>query len=272
MNTNQLLTASVLDIIFEGRNKEYGAYCLRKDYNKRLKIAMLSTGLLVTAVIFIYSFTGTKIEITFTPSTTSVDLKPEAIEERAEMIPPPKPVEPPPPVRTLPFTPPQIVSDDKYSPDEAPPPVDELIHSRIDLFKSDGISADDGVVPPPGVRNGVINGLSELKDKKDSIFIRVEIESTYPGGLKAWSRFLNKTLKYPQDAIDNRIEGIVMVRFVVDTDGTVSRIEPISGPEELVEEAIRVIKKSGKWVPDVQNGRQVKSYKQQPLAFKLAYE
>ena len=61
----------------------------------------------------------------------------------------------------------------------------------------------------------------------------------------------------------------MVVQFIVDKAGTVSDVEAISGPQELRDEAVRVIKKSGKWTPAVQNGRQVKSYKKQPITFKL---
>ena len=63
---------------------------------------------------------------------------------------------------------------------------------------------------------------------------------------------------------DNEIQGAVVVQFIVDKGGMVSDVEAISGPQELRDEAVRVIKKSGKWTPAVQNGRQVKSYKKQP--------
>ena len=72
--------------------------------------------------------------------------------------------------------------------------------------------------------------------------------------------------------MDNEIQGSVMVQFIVDKEGNVSNVEAVSGPEELREEAIRVIKKSGKWNPAVQNGRQVKSYKRQSVLFQLQNE
>jgi len=79
-------------------------------------------------------------------------------------------------------------------------------------------------------------------------------------------------LKYPQEAQDNEIQGAVVVQFIVDKGGMVSDVEAISGPQELRDEAVRVIKKSGKWTPAVQNGRQVKSYKKQPIVFRLETE
>lgn len=271
MDTNQLLTASALDIIFDGRNKDYGAYCLRKDYNKRLKVSMISTGIAVTVIILLYSFNRPKQQtgLIFDVSDT-VMLQPPPVEDEPEFIPPPKPIEPPPPIATIQFTtPPRIVPDNDVSPDEMPPVMDDAADLRIDLISKDGIKDDFGLVPPQGTSNGVIGGLSELRNNEDSIYIGVQIESTYPGGSKAWSRFLNKTFSYPQNAADNQIEGAVIIKFVVDLDGTLSNIEAISGPEDLRSEAIRVIKKSGKWIPAIQNGRTVKSYKQQPIVFKL---
>jgi periplasmic protein TonB len=104
------------------------------------------------------------------------------------------------------------------------------------------------------------------KDDVDSIILsKVEIEAEYPGGASAWQRFLNRNLRYPQEAIDNEISGSVVVQFVVDKEGNVSNVEAVSGPEALAAEAVRVIKKSGKWTPAVQGGRQVRSLKKQPF-------
>jgi protein TonB len=100
---------------------------------------------------------------------------------------------------------------------------------------------------------------------------KIEIESDYPGGANAWARFLQANLQYPNKAIRKKIEGTVVVQFIVDKDGSVSDIQAISGPENggLKEEAIRVIKISGNWRPAVQDGRKVKSYKKQPITFRL---
>jgi periplasmic protein TonB len=97
-----------------------------------------------------------------------------------------------------------------------------------------------------------------------------EKESEYPGGLKAWSKYLLGNLKYPDRAMNGNFQGQVVVRFIIDKEGFV--IEPvISGSVEysIDAEAIRIIKKSGKWQPAFQNGHVVKSYKQQPINFRL---
>ncbi|MES1160642.1 MAG: energy transducer TonB, partial [Bacteroidota bacterium] len=105
----------------------------------------------------------------------------------------------------------------------------------------------------------------------DKTFTKVEIESSYPGGMPAWQRYLNKNLRFPDEAMNNEIQGSVMVQFIVDKEGNVSDVQAIGGPDQggLRDEAVRVIKKSGKWTPAIQNGRQVKSYKRQPITFQL---
>jgi protein TonB len=111
-------------------------------------------------------------------------------------------------------------------------------------------------------------------DDYEKTFTKVEIEAAYPGGLPAWQKFLSKNLRYPDDAINNEIQGTVIVQFIVDKEGNISSVAAVSGPLKggLKEEAVRIIKISGKWVPAVQDGHQVKSYKKQPLVFKLSVQ
>ncbi len=83
--------------------------------------------------------------------------------------------------------------------------------------------------------------------------------------------YLNRTFKYPEEAVKSGIQGTVVVQFIVDEEGKVSGIEAVSGPTSggLREETIRVIKRSGRWNPAIWNGYKVKSYKRQPLTFAL---
>jgi TonB family protein len=105
------------------------------------------------------------------------------------------------------------------------------------------------------------------KNKKVKEFIR---ESEYPGGAAQWLRFLNKTLRYPENAFKNKIEGTVVVQFIIDEEGNPIDLKVIKSVNaELDAEAVRVISASKDWVPAVYGGRFVKSYKKQPIAFKL---
>ena len=167
------------------------------------------------------------------------------------------------------FTPPKIVKDEEVKPEEKPPEVEKLEETKIGKINQEGIK-DLGIVAPPiDDGKGVVEAPKRDETDYDQTFTKVEIESSYPGGAAAWMRYLIKTLRYPQEAQDNEIQGAVVVQFIVDKAGMVSNVEAISGPAELREEAVRVIKKSGKWTPAVQNGRQVKSYKKQPIVFRL---
>ena len=105
------------------------------------------------------------------------------------------------------------------------------------------------------------------KNKKIKEFIR---DSEYPGGVGQWLRFLNKTLRYPQNAYTHKIEGTVVVQFIVDEEGNPTDVKVIKSVNaELDAEAVRVISASKDWEPAIEGGKFVKSYKQQPIVFKL---
>ncbi|MET0243614.1 MAG: TonB family protein [Flavitalea sp.] len=277
MDVNKIMSADILDIIFEGRNKEYGAYELRKTYNKRLTIAIVSMAALLALLFVGFVLANNFGDEEVAKEVVVADVELEAVkEEKPEEPPPPPPPKPPEPpkVEMAKFTPPKIVPDEQVKEDEKPPEVEKLEDAKISIVNQAGIK-DDGIVAPPiDDGKGVVEAPKKVEEDYDKTFTKVEIESKYPGGPAAWARFLNKNLanQYPQDAIDNEIQGTVVVQFIVDKEGNVSDVAAVSGPKELHDAAVKVIKKSGKWEPAVQNGRQVKSYKKQPIVFKLDTE
>jgi len=110
----------------------------------------------------------------------------------------------------------------------------------------------------------VING-----ETFDKTFIKVEKEAEFKGGSQAWLKFLNKNLNCPDAAIDNNVQGDVIIEFLVDTLGKVSEVKIIEDPGSgLGKAAAKVIKQSsGQWEPAMQNGRRIKSHKRQPFQF-----
>jgi periplasmic protein TonB len=276
MDANKIMSADILDLIFEGRNKEYGAYELRKTYNRRLLTAMLGTAA-ICLLLFLAYFLGNAMNNDDENKELIVqDVQLEEVKEEKKNEPPPPPPPPkpePPKVEITKFTPPKIVKDEEVKEDEKPPEVEKLEETKIGTINQEGIK-DEGIVAPPvsDEGKGVVEAPKKEEEDWDKTFTKVEIESEYPGGASAWQRYLNKNLRYPQDAIDNEVQGTVVVQFIVDRAGAVSDVEAISGPKELRDEAVRVIKKSGTWTPAVQNGRQVKSYKKQPIVFRLETE
>ena len=275
MDSNKILSADILDIIFEGRNKEYGAYDLRKTYNKRLKKALLASGafcgLLFGGYLLANNLTSKNSGRILVEDRFLTELK----KDEPKTEPPVKPIKPPelPKQEIKRVTTLVIVKDDQVKEDEKPPENDELEDAKIGAINQDGIK-DDGIIAPPvgGDDKGIVETPKKDEEDYEKLFLSVQIESKYPGGNAAWMLYLNRNFRYPQEAIDNEIEGTVMIQFIVDKEGNVSNVEAVSGPNELREEAIRVIKKSGKWEPAIQNGRNVKSYKRQSVQFKLQNE
>ena len=275
MDVNKILSADVLDIVFDGRNKEYGAYELRKTYNKRLAMSLVTLAGIILLFFVGYVLAGVigNNKNNKPMNVQDVQLEDVKEEKKNEPPPPPPPKVEPPKVEMAKFTPPKIVKDEQVKEEEKPPEQEKLEDTKIGTQNQEGIK-DEGLAAPVDQGKGVVEAPKKDETDYDQTFTKVEIESDYPGGAGAWSRYLNKTLHYPDEAVNNEIQGQVIVQFIVDKEGNVSNVEAISGPTEggLRDEAVRVIKKSGKWTPAVQNGRQVKSYKKQPVQFKLASE
>ena len=104
----------------------------------------------------------------------------------------------------------------------------------------------------------------------EQTFTKVEIEAEYPGGEAGWIKYLNTNFKYPEEAIKKEIHGTVVSKFIIDTNGVISNIQIIKSANKILDdETINVIKNSGQWIPAIQNGRKVVSYKIQPLVYKL---
>lgn len=272
MDINHILQADILDIIFDGRNKDYGAYALRKNYNKRLAKALMGMGGILLVI-----FVGTVL-------ANSLVKKPEGkingdvviVLDRfdpqkpiAPPTPPPLPA-PPPQIKMTQFTIPAIVPDELA--DNPPPPIEILEHSTIGPITHDGVD-NVGIIAPPVETKGpgiAVAPKVEHKDIDDIVTI-VEIQARFPGGLDGWKRFLERNLQFPEAAQENGIQGVVKVQLVVDKDGNVSQVKALNNlGYGLAEEAERVIKKGPKWIPAEQNGRNVSYRFVQTITFQIA--
>lgn len=272
MEANKILSTDFLDLLFEGRNKNYGAYELRRTYTKRLWTALLCTALAVAAIAGAVIL---KSKLTPKEDPNAVKIKEMTIQEIKEEKPkdePPPPPPPPPPKAVEPpkiemkaFTPPKIVRDEEVK--EPPPAVEELKDTKIGTINQEGIK-DVGIVTPPAAVDAG-KGIVEAKpvEKEPEIFTKVEVDAAYPGN---WRSFLERNLD-GQVAVDNGAAPgryTVIIQFVVDVEGNVSDVKALSSVGSGMEqEAIRVIKKSGKWKAAIQNGKPVKAYRKQPITF-----
>ena len=281
MDANKILGADLVDLIFDGRNKSYGAYELRTGYNKRLRNALLLTvafALLILLLSFISSLDlGSKkgqVQI------KEVQLEEIKQDEPLEPPPPPPPKPPEPPkVEMAKFTPPKVVKDEDVKEDEKPPEVEKLEDTKIGNVNQEG-AKDEGIVAPP-VESSVIDA---PKDDYDKIFTKVEIDAEFPGGTNGWTRYVTREIERNIDELqDDGRSGTVVVLFIVDNQGAVSEVRALPCGEagvgnclppnsKLAEIAVNAIRKGPKWKPAVQNGRNVKAYRRQPVTFQLAEE
>ena len=110
-------------------------------------------------------------------------------------------------------------------------------------------------------KNDFINDTSTKK-----IYTKVEFEAEYPGGYAGWVEYLNKNLKYPEEAQKKEIQGIVIAQFIVNKDGSLTDIKIVKSPSKILsDETLRIIKNSGNWKPAMLNGQVVRAYKKQPI-------
>jgi periplasmic protein TonB len=270
IDVNKILQADVLDLIFEGRNKEYGAYELRTNYRKRLMVGIGGMVLSCACIVVLNSFANRPGEKAQLPVIADIELTRAPDKE--------KPIEPPPvepprkqePVKQIKFNTP-LITNQPVKPEDIPPLNEEVENAKIGNINVDGRDADDVVAPPIDTKETGVIEKPEKKNDDDEIRLTVQIESEYPGGISAWLRFLTKNLPkyYTDDLVERGVQGRVIVQFVVDKEGNVSNVQGIEGPAELRTIAETVIRKSGKWTPAIQEGRQVKSYKRQPVIFAL---
>jgi protein TonB len=112
--------------------------------------------------------------------------------------------------------------------------------------------------------------IDSLRGTETKIFTRVEVESEFPGGAGAWSKYMRKNLVYPEESLANNIMGDVIVQFIVNKEGYVTSVDIAKSAEYYLDkEALRFISSSPKWTPATQGGKPVKSYKKQPIYFRF---
>ena len=259
-----------LALIFEGKNKEYGAYVHREESSDRHLKAMILISIFALGVIFlpglIKSVLPEKADVGQITSVdlSNLDIKKEVPEENQI-----KKVEAPPPPElktTVAFTPPKIVADEKIK-DE------ELVKTQQELTD---IKADISVADVKGVEGGTVDiaDLVEHKvvveDQKPQIFSHVEVMPQFPGGETALMKWLQENITYPTIAAEQGIQGRVNLRFVVKPDGSIDEVEVVKGLDPSCDkEAQRVVKKMPRWIPGKQNGNPVYVYYSLPVVFRL---
>lgn len=278
MDANQLLKANLLDILFDGRNKGYGAYELRKNYNVRMSAALFTTmvfiAILVLVKILSDRFTP-KVPVLRMVVSKEIILSKAPKEEKKIIEIPVKKQSTDKKVKSEIYTKP-VISKETNIP--TPPDMKQIETAMIDTKKMDG-EVFTGITPPREVIEGpVITGTPSAdkpateKPKDDEPLKTPEIQASFPGGNAAWQKYLSRKISSQLDDPDDKDFGTVSIRFVVDTNGRVSNVTALNMVNTtLAEIAVNAIRKGPDWLPAKQNGRYVKAYRTQPITLTKPY-
>lgn len=273
MEVNKILSSDFLDILFDGRNKEYGAYELRKNYKRRLTTALLITAgfalLIFISVIVGRSVSNANKSKVKVSDVTLADIKQEE-PQKIEPPPPPPPKQEPPKIEITKFTPPKIVEDEKFDEKQEVKEQEEI--TNVGKIDQEGIK-DPEVVNPPKVEEES-KVVEAPKEDENQVFTKVEVEAQFPGGEGKWNQYVQREVeKNIDDLVDDGQAGTCEVQFIVDKEGNVSNVEALSMKGSMLAQvAVNAIKKGPKWIPAIQNGRQVKAWRRQKITFRLPDE
>jgi protein TonB len=256
-------------LIFEGKNKNYGAYELRNDSSNRHLKALAIVTILGLAAIYLPNLIKSVIpKPAEVIQTTEVDLanldnlNEVKQENQIEEI---KPVAPPPLLKaTVQFTPPVVVKDEEVT-EQKMLTQDELTETDKQISVATVEGTKDGVDVRDLIEHKVIT-----EAPKEEIFHHVEQMPVFPGGEKELLKWLGENINYPTIAQEQGIQGKVFLRFVVRPDGSVDDVQVVKSLEPSCDkEAVRAVKKMPKWVPGRQNGNAVNVYYSLPVTFRL---
>ena len=269
MSKIDLFNKEWIDVVFDKKNKSYGAYQLRQENSWNT-----TKSLLMASSVFIFIFFMPKI---FSLIKGMVPEPPQEKITEVIMQPPPPinpevqtppPVEPPPPKQDQVKFPPPIVKPDNQVADEKPPTVEDLKKASPGQKTIEGDPTAEPVqiaAAGEGPKQAVV-----VEDNTVYSFVSMENPPMYPGGIEKFYKFLGDNIKYPAMAAENNIQGNVFVSFTVEKDGALTDIKIDRklgyGTDE---EAVRVLKISKRWNPGMQNGKPVRVKYNIPIKFSL---
>ena len=268
MSPENILRSDALDILFEYRNKLYGAYELRRHYDNRLAKGLMGMAL-VAGLLLIFAF-WKKSPTRNSGISTCIFIDTFKLEPppKTPDVEPPKPVVPQQQVATVKNPVPLIVPDDQMEKTEVPT-VDEMAGKQIGVENIDGPTSGD-IVQPPATSQAAPAPEPTTRPAPDEPLKSASVMPDFPGGVGALQRWLSRNLR-PQDGQEEGQRVKVLVRFVVGPTGEIDRIELVQpGGEPYDNEVLRVIKKMPAWKPGLQDGRPVAVWFSIPVIFETA--
>lgn len=267
-NWQQVTSSTRNEVVFEGRNKAYGAYQIRRDYDRTFLLILLglmgSVGIAYGA--FVWSQTSHQ-QITTVPMDDFENDPTIHLSDREN-----PPITTPPVDR--PVQQPAAKTEQVIEPTPTDQPVETTLNTQDQLEQTTVSSVTNqgngtGFTAPVGPTTTTV---PVIDPAPDAAIEEVDVDATFPGGYAEMMRFLSANIRYPQDVLEMGGEGRVVLRFVVDREGNIEQIAVVRGVrgfESLDAEALRVVKQMPKWTPAQLKGRAVKSYFTLPIYFQI---
>ena len=259
MTSQQILQSDLLDILFEKRNKLYGAYLLRKNYDKELLKAIGITALLILGLLLFAN--PSPSEAVAKSTETEYTVTSIAIPTKQPELPKPK-IQQPAATQQVKT---DVLNANIKTVDRTTTPI--ATQNTTAAIGGQNIQGPVGphIQPPqpPIIDGGGTEPTPPKKEETPLITRRPE----FPGGNLAWLRFLERNLQVPED-LDAGEKRVVQIKFWVDEEGTVTNFQVAqSGGSAFDNEVIRVLKKMPKWLPALQSGKPVAVSFTQPVTF-----
>lgn len=269
------------DIVFEGKNQEFGAYELRKNSDVRHNKAMIVVVIILALAFLLPLIVNTVLPkaeekpedlteqamVNLGDATEDEQQEEEEVQERYEEEQPE--VLPEEVLNTVKVTELAIVDDDKVSAEDEIKTQDELKETTTAFGQSDfDKGTDDRNVVREHINEIVVEEKKPVEENK--VFTAVEQMPQFPGGDAELMKHIQKNLKYPPVAMENNIQGRVVVQFVVTKTGKVGEVKVVRGKDpDLDKEAVRVVKTLPDFIPGKMNGQAVNVWYTLPITFKL---
>lgn len=284
MSKVDLASREWCDMVFEGRNKEYGAYRHRANKGKfQLRAIIIVLLMIVAIVAFIFAKTAVEAamqknrELDGENVTEIQELKkeePKKEEKKKEQkLEYEKPIEKVAVKSSIQFTVPKIVEDDKVDHTKELKTQEELTKSKFAIASQDYVNeTGGGGINIDDLKDNQQAGGTSVPPKEPEVVDNaiVEVPATYPGGEAALLKFVSDNLVYPQIAQEQDLQGTVVLRFKVDVDGSVSAVKiEKSLSRECDEAAATVVRKLRRFVPAKQQGHPVPVWFRLPVRFRI---
>ena len=260
-----ILKEQWLDIVFEGRNKLYGAYQLRKE-NPKVVMRALAIGAVVFAFLVSLPLLASMLPDNDTEDDDTLDKKIVTIKlPPKQKVPPPNmppPPPPPPKVDQVKFVKPVVAKAEEVV--EEPPKIKEIVDKKVGNENIKGDPDADLTVEPVGT------GPKQVIEEDNTVYnmAGIEVKPEFPGGIDKFYKFVANNYRAPEE---EGLKGKVYVSFTVEKDGSITDIKVLRDiGYGTGAEAIRVLKKSPKWAPAEQNGRRVRCSYQLPIMIQSA--